>query len=447
MITPHFVVRQDDEYVYIDLKVTHLRAQNVELRADDDIFVFSLPPYYLRLHLPGNILDDDRASAEFDLAASTLHVKFPKETPGEDFPDLDLATKLLARVGPKDSIASEGCSAAATKKPLIEELDGSELEPDGDNGFGAAAAHYEALSEAEAFDWQIEQSFPTDDDISLLTAKYGFNNQYSGFLRAPSEVGNDINDIGAPETSTVDSRRQERLTKENEKFDPEYYLSDLLDNPDIEGLLHFEPQLVRTIHTALEAGTLDAVIAFTPTEIEKMTVLPRRTYLIPSSDELRQVYLNILPLLFAYCYDIRTTMDDHTPESPWTIGKLAANIACLDTSDSTLSQIMATSVRRSLAYPLYRNYSLSIKCWDDVYYILRGGKRAILRAFLDINTLFSFHDVYYVYSKIVMEDYCAWIQTAQDTVIRSLAHDVHNAHIPKDALGWDIPELEQMAND
>jgi hypothetical protein len=51
------------------------------------------------LHLPGHVVEDERAHTSYDVAAGEITVKLPKETPGEHFPDLDLLTKLLARKG------------------------------------------------------------------------------------------------------------------------------------------------------------------------------------------------------------------------------------------------------------------------------------------------------------------------------------------------------------
>ncbi|KAK9240465.1 SHQ1 protein-domain-containing protein [Lipomyces kononenkoae] len=452
MITPHFSVRQDPDFVYIDIKVVHIKAQNVELRADGDIFLFSLPPYYLRLHFPGNIVDDERASASFDLETQTLAVKFPKEKPGEEFHDLDLVTKLLARVGEqsqKDE-ASGASGPESNTKPLIEELS-SDDHPDNkqeDDGFTNVPARFlSELDDAENFDWQITQEYPSAEEESLLSASYGFNLQYSSFLRQTADTGNDINDLDNPESSTIESRSKERIEKEDNKFDPDYYLSDLFANDDIRELIQFMPPIVQTIQRSLQGRAADemAEMEFTEVEKKRMMNLPRRTYIIDSMISRKSLYLGLIPLLFGYSYDVRTTLDDHTSESAWTIGKLAANISCLDSSFTSVTQVMIACTRRSLAYPLYRNWDLSLKCWDDVYYLLRGGKRAILKVLLDVNQVFAFHDTYYVYAKIVTEDYCAWVQTASDSVIRSLAHEIRHTKIAKDDLGWSLTEIENVA--
>jgi protein SHQ1 len=71
------------------------------------------------------------------------------------------------------------------------------------------------------------------------------------------------------------------------------------------------------------------------------------------------------------------------------------------------------SYRRTLAYPLYRNWTLCEKVLQDVYIMFKLGKRAILKALLEMKDIFDHHDIYYVYSKIWLDDYCVWIQHAR----------------------------------
>lgn len=78
-----------------------------------------------------------------------------------------------------------------------------------------------------------------------------------------------------------------------------------------------------------------------------------------------------------------------------------------------LKDVVLSCYRRALVYPLYRNFELCDKVLQDVYILFKLGKRAILKALLDMKYLFDHHDVYYVYSKIFFDDYCVWIQHAK----------------------------------
>jgi protein SHQ1 len=58
----------------------------------------------------------------------------------------------------------------------------------------------------------------------VLEARYGFNNQYQGFFVHHQETENEVNEILDPEHSTPESRRAERIEKEDLKFDDQYYM-------------------------------------------------------------------------------------------------------------------------------------------------------------------------------------------------------------------------------
>ncbi|CAK9435423.1 uncharacterized protein LODBEIA_P01500 [Lodderomyces beijingensis] len=454
MITPFFTITQTGEFIYIDVKISHIRfsAPNIEMTVNNELFIFSLPPYYLRLRLPYPCVDDERAHAEFDSKSECVKIKIPKEIKGQFFPDLDLTAKLLARANEPGQVQSQDVSASA--KPMIEELDvRNEVSYDQD------------LEEGETFDWEVKQEVPRNpalsigrnddddgqDESSLLLAprelKYGFNNQYDGIIGVSVSNGNDINGLGDPEATPQTDRVIERLIKENIQFDPEIYAADYVsekypsedDDKGFTELLAWKNPLVQKFlkwyksQQQLSEAERAAVmpVEFTTKEQEQMMNLPRKTYLI--DDEYKPtLLLTMICLLFAYEFDARETEGEHNIESAWTIGKIAPQFAFLDAklvandSQNKLRAAVITCIRRSLTFPYHRSFALSKKVWDDVYYILRGGKRLVLKALLDLKELFRFHDIYYVYDKIWMEDLCAYLvsDNVSEGAIRNLAHDL-----------------------
>lgn len=423
MITPSFSVTQDHDFIRVQVKVSNIRfsAPALEMVAENDVFVFSLPPYYLRLRFPHNVVDDERATATFDLALSHVNISLPKEVPGQEFPDLDLAAKLLAR-------------KEQPKKPLIEELDrGNTLE------FAA---------EAESHDWELPQTMPTSDETpasvsDLNPTGYGFNNAYTQTIGVSTASGNDINELGDPERATPTERTAERLIKENIKFDPEYYAADFLlsrfadDDKNFASLIAWKaPSVSQFLAWYKKQRTLPEdqreqlmLVDFTPEEQTSMQNLPKKSYLIEASD-IPGYYALILSVLFAYYYDLRENEGDSTVESAWTVGKLVPQFACLDfeleaTRESPVRAALITGYRRSLCFPYHRHYNLALKAWDDVYHVLRGGKRLVLKNLLAIRELFRYHDVYYVYDHIWMQDLCLWVlNDVGEKAIRQLAHDL-----------------------
>lgn len=59
-------------------------------------------PYFLKLSFPGDVTEDDESSANYDPSNGYLIVTLSKEVKGQDFPDLDLLSKLLAP--PKEAV-------------------------------------------------------------------------------------------------------------------------------------------------------------------------------------------------------------------------------------------------------------------------------------------------------------------------------------------------------
>lgn len=474
MLTPSFSVTQDDEFIHISVKVSHIRfsAKAIEMVANSDVFVFSLPPYYLRLRLPFSVVDDERSHSEFDSKNGCVNIRLPKEIKGQFFPDLDLAAKLLARTGP---------APAAPAKPLIEELDVT------NNISTDTAADSEKLeAEAQAHDWEIEQQVSEDQ---ILGAHYGFNGAYNQIVGVSMSNGNDINELGDPESAAPNDRVLERLIKENIKFDPEYYAADYImekhpspdDDKAFGGIMAWKNPSTRQFmqwykqQRLVEESQRDQhmPVEFTKEEQEKMVQLPRKTYLVDESYK-PQLYALIASLLFAYHYDLRENEGEHNIESAWTVGKLVPQFAFLDSqlhiqsesSTSLLHAAIIAGIRRALSYPFHRNYKLAMKAWDDAYFTLRGGKRMVIKTLLDLKELFRFHDVYYVYDKIWLEDLCLWIisDLVSELAIRQLAHDVkrdteslqkENITFEKvddtqngDAMiALDISEVEAMADD
>lgn len=410
MITPSFKVDQDNTFVYVTINTPHVRAQDVDLFVEGSEFRFYLRPYFLRLHLPGNVIEDDQSKAVYDPSAGQFNIKVSKETPGQVFNDLDLLSKLLARKGEPE------------KKPLIEVIGGDDV-----------------MEEANEFNWEIPQELPSDETMLGTEAYYGFNQQYTGYFRHVQETSNEINELQSPETSmTIESRRQERVQRENDKFDEDYYCSDYAMDEEIQNVIKYKTVYSKELKRIQKEEA--AQLTFTEQEEELMRQLPRKEYLISNE---KAVYLGLIDLLFAYSYNHRVTEGEGNVESCWCIGKLSSSLSSLE-QFSVLKDVTISSVRRSLVYPLYRHIGLAEKVLQDVYILIRLGKRAILKALLDMKYMFDHHDVYYIYSKIYLDDYCVWIQHASDQILRTLAHELHHSKVDKNELGWDLEEIEEV---
>lgn len=472
MITPSFTISQDDDFIYIRVKISHVRfsAKAIEMAVDDTRFVFSMPPYYLRLRLPYACIDDERSNATYDASDEAVSIKLPKAVPGQHFPDLDLTAKLLSRAPPKTA-------------PLIEEVgtDTTTDQPSDLQVINKATA--ELAEEAAAFNWEIEQDAPKEllgestnqenGAIVLEPFKYGFCNQYTDIVGVSVANGNDINDLNDPEHTSLNDRVTERISKENWKFDPDHYVSEYLlskyPSPE-DGLFLYELILAwkspvtksfltwYRLQQSLPAEERLQImpIEFSQEEQDRMLNLPRRSLLLDSTN-IQPNLLAIVCILFAYHFEQRENEGEHTIESAWTIGILTPQIANLDSqlvempnsaNVNLLRAAIIASIRRALSYPLHRNYGLCMKVWDDVYYNLRGGKRSILKSLLDVRELFRVHDVLYVYDRIWFQDLCLFMisDSVTENDVRAIAHDVKKQYsqVTKSDIVFEKLQLEDL---
>ena len=144
---------------------------------------------------------------------------------------------------------------------------------------------------------------------------------------------------------------------------------------------------------------------------------------IATPQQTHNLYLTLVTILYSYAYDARTTQLDPTPESAWTMCVLTPAFSALDPpnvrpttgkealnfSQEEVIAALIPSYRRSLAFPLYRSFYLVDKCRTDVADFLAKGRRMVMRCLLRMKDILDHHEVYYVYSKIWLNDFCLWI--------------------------------------
>lgn len=475
MITPHFTITQDDEFIHLVVKISSIRfsAAGMELVVQENLIVFYLSPYYLRLRFPHNLVDDERAKAEYKASDETINIQIPKENKYEFFENLDLPTTLLAREG--DILGADNIEKSNAieqqKGPLIQEVSSSSTVTN-----ETSFEQHELKNAAEKFNWEIEQKVNSND---LLRTKYGFNDVYDTIIGVSQQRGNDINELYDPEHTSSNDRVGERLTKENAKFDPDYYISEYMTNKHgneeelelngIRQLLVYTPPIIdeylKWYNTSKgpDETSGDMPIEFNEKEQKQMqNDLPKKSYLV---ENVKQSYITIINLLASYLFEQVENECTHNTESPWTIGIMTPQISSLDQQlipDDPLNNevniikvAIITFIRRSLCFPLHRNFDLSKRVLKLVYYILCGGKRLIIKCLLDIHEMFRMHDIYYVYNKVLIDDLCSWfILEGNSNIIRSLAIEFNNelSKITKENIDFDLmadidPETGQMSSE
>jgi protein SHQ1 len=76
--------------------VSCIQALDVEINVDDTLLTVHINPYFLRLHFPHAVVEDDNSTALYDPSTGYLTVTLTKAVKGQTFADLDLLAKLLA---------------------------------------------------------------------------------------------------------------------------------------------------------------------------------------------------------------------------------------------------------------------------------------------------------------------------------------------------------------
>ncbi|KAF5101819.1 hypothetical protein D0Z00_000681 [Geotrichum galactomycetum] len=299
MITPKFSIRQDANRLYITIYLPHIRAStDIEFQVDSNVFIFSLSPYYLRLRFSHALLNDEdervidnetlKSTLNYNASDCTVEISIAKETPGQEFEDLDLLTKLLARAKNPDHRAPS--SSGDVPRPLIQEIGGDNNNPSNQD----IDAHFSRLqSEAEEFDWELPQTLPTEEEDAVNVtgkAQYGFNRQYSGEIGVTMATGaNDVNEYPEPEQSVPGQRAEFRAQLEALAFDADYYLADTFDNPDIAELIRWKSPTNELFSQFIaNNNNNDDLIKFTEEEQQAMTRLPKKQYFL---DNPKRIYL------------------------------------------------------------------------------------------------------------------------------------------------------------
>jgi len=165
-------------------------------------------------------------------------------------------------------------------------------------------------------------------------------------------------------------------------------------------------------------------------------------------ENVKDVYLNLPPLVFAILYDKVTTLGIPTSESPWTISRLTPTLSSLspaylaqtpDIPFSTLpplKQLKIALFRRVLTYPLYRSLALAEKVWGHSVQVVRG-KRSLVRVLLEAREI-CMEGEWSVYGRIMIEDYVIWAQGCRERVLEVLAGEMEKVVVDEGELGFDL---------
>lgn len=408
MLTPRFKLDQDDKFVTVFIYAPFTHVAETEVFMDGTDFRFFSKPYFLRLHFPHEIIENDEASANFDAETVSYVIKCPKVNQGEFFPNLDMITELCKPKG-------------GTNVSNIEEIkDDQDKQNDSDE-------------EEEWYFNQVVPEEPKNEECSSVDGfGIGFGQKHEKVFTKLLEESQEILDVKNPDTLSIHERKELRLDQENKDFDPDHYLSDLYEPDDmIDEVLNFSC-------ASISSQKLDSE------DSAKLVEYAKKDKKVKSKLKL-QTFCGLLDILFAYCYDNRVTYGEKSSESGWTIAKLSSTLVCSDVFESLKETIVASS-RRSLIYPIYRHFNLTKKVWNDVCSLLEN-RVSIIKVLLDLTNIFNESEGRYIFNQLYIDQYVAWSQTLKEDQLLKIANEIRAIieNYQKDDLNLEIVELEAAA--
>jgi len=219
--TPTFTCTQDDEFVYLSVRVPWVRVSNMEFLVDDCNFSFYCKPYLLKLVFPGKLIEDERCKAVYDVNKDngTITCHLPKQEKGEEFKDLDLLTKLHAPSLRKKNgahhttpliqvVGSSGDSSSDSESSD----DGDQSAEEGTRGGGGGGAGKDAVPTIPLGVGVDAEGEELPSVILPSTVSYGFNNRFSKFFAAFRNDFPELVRVPDPDATPAKQRKQMQVS-------------------------------------------------------------------------------------------------------------------------------------------------------------------------------------------------------------------------------------------
>ncbi|CAB3387749.1 Hypothetical predicted protein [Cloeon dipterum] len=401
MITPRYQVEQTEESLVFRIHAPYTDVNESDIHVDGNSVCFTASPFYLRLHLSGPVIEDDKSEAHFDVDSGDYVVTLSKCNKGQHFENLKMTNILLQPPSGKAI-------------PKIEVLGETNVSQD-----------------LKDFDWYIDQDIEEESlDDSLLLPHYGFAHQKCGVLRHMEADLPELMDLQSPDDTPSSEREKLQETWENKHFCPEHYLADWAEEEElILPLLEDTKSLV---------PKSDEFIA---SEQEQLLRLPKLEILQLTQDEQKSALLGLAEIVFCWAHEQITTQGDLSFESARSIRRLSATFSWLRKFTS-VQKFALSCMRRALCIPLYRNWKLANAAMELTITVLKNGRIAVIKCLLELMKNFANCEGYHIHRQLYLEPYSLWTQTLSDEVLSKLADSLARHNPKKGDIGWDLEELE-----
>lgn len=404
MLTPNFELDQNENYLIIKIKARFANINETEIDVNGNEVIFYSSPYYLRLHLPGEVIETDSSSGSYDWESYTFTFMLNKAIPGEHFPDLELINKFLT---PKKT---------HTINPSIEIIN-TNSNDNSENNDSDIDCNF------------LQNPIVERNDVSM---KYGFANQTKIAFNSFSDEFFEIIDIKNFDDLNADKIKSMQVAKEILDFSDDHYLADLMMEPsELQNILNYKP------------FWFDAKCTLNELQTNILKSFGNKEYLLSKKDK-KSALLSLIDIIYAYCYNLRTNLGEENSESAWLINKLSSTLSWFRSFD-TFDETVISCIRRSLCYPLYRRWDLSILVLSDVHKIVKNGCIHLLTCLLDIYKMFNSNEPRYILNQLYIKDYCIWIQQLKSKHFETMIKLLDDYKIEKKILQLDLEELEVAA--
>ncbi|KAL7715651.1 CS domain-containing protein [Entamoeba marina] len=434
MITPHFNLSQTEKYVVVHIKIPpYQQFGNEDVQIHDNTMVYHSNPYFLSLTFNNDIAKDGSEKAEIDRLECRLRVYLPKANEGEVFPDLDMLPlfltkkKVLHKVEVLDTQVNDDYKPTDT---VLEQTNEQHLDFDIPN----ITEQHEKLDFPSKNTLIIGEDQVIRDDVeekpNLFQPQYGFNNSHSDFFKDLQQSSFEIVMLRNPDTTDESVRYRQRVDDENTSFDKDHYICDTFEWEGEEDVLNNQQYWWRQEND------------WTNEEREEITQIPKLEVLVEASEE-TQLYKDLFGIIFAYIYD-QIIMGETNVESAWSIATLSPVLSYFERIGD-VKELMKVCVRRSLIYPMVRNYDLSLKVLQETIEVFKGRRVNLLKMLLRIRRIFKLDELKHYMCYLYFDEYCIWIQNAPDVVRYRLVDGftMYLEEITKDTINLPLRESEQ----
>lgn len=168
---------------------------------------------------------------------------------------------------------------------------------------------------------------------------------------------------------------------------------------------------------------------------------------IMNEKEKDAAFYGLLDCLLAFLCDWRVTEFESNCESHWTVTKLSATLSAFVNFED-LKEMQTSFCRRSLIFPVVRNFDLSLKVIEDLKACMFIGKKMLLKLLLLIRQLFSSSNPKYLLNNVFIDDYCIFVQQLEDKYIREKLAELSHTKVYYEDLGFpDIDDEEEIKQD